>query len=538
MNTKLRSERYLHLLFAVLLVLALLAGCSGGNIDIGVQGPDINSSIPPAQTDEPITAHGTITGSGGIVVNGVRYLANNTTITVNGNPGTLSDLRHGYVVTVYGEIGSGGELGVAYRIESNVRVIGPVEDVDLAGHQLLVMGQSVRIDADTYFGAAIDGDTLDGLSAGDMIEVSGYADAVGGIRATRIDMAGSDTPPRLTGRVENLDIANLLFSINRLTVDYGNALVIDLPGGAPAEDMYVTITGSLSEGLFRVEGLTEAPKLGGSTGRRVQAAGVISRFVSAANFDIDGTGARTDSATAFLNGDASDLALNVELVLDGNFAPGGLIAADRVTIGRTMQSTATLRYDFRDFDEIAIPTVFHVAVTQGPEYSVEVIVDAEARERVNITQTGSRLTIALSAGNGSIETLQALVTMPALAYLETTGVAYVTVDGFDQAQMSLNVAGVSRLIGSDLSVANLTARVAGVSQLDLGGIRPTGHADVDIGGVSLVTLNMDVGSTLTGSVSTGDGTGVSTLFYYGTDVDVNVTTDWLSSVVRLGATKP
>lgn len=49
---------------------------------------------------------------------------------------------------------------------------------------------------------------------------------------------------------------------------------------------------------------------------------------------------------------------------------------------------------------------------------------------------------------------------------------------------------------------------------------------------------MGVGSTLTGSVSTGLGTGTSVLYYYGTNVALDVTTDWLSSVTRLGDTRP
>jgi hypothetical protein len=538
MYTKLRSERYLHLVFAVLLLLTLFAGCSGGNVDIGVQGPTIATPFPPAQTDEAITAYGTITGSGGVNVNNVNYLANNATINVNGEPGTLSDLHQGHVVAIDGEIEGGGGLGVAHRIACDMRVIGPIENLDVGGRQLLVMGQTVWIDDETHFGAGIDPATLDGIGPGSNVAVSGYVDSFGAIAATRIDTTAVDTGLRLSGRVEGLDPANLVFSINRLTVDYGNALVIDLPGGAPADDMNITITGTLSGGLFTAETLTEAPGLSGTTGSRVQAAGMITRFTSLSDFDVDGSPVRTDAATVFLNGDASDLALNAELVLDGDFTPGGIISANLVTLGRALETTTTLTYDLHDFSEISVPTVFHVSVAQGADYSVEIIVDAEASDRVNVTQVGSRLNIALDTGDGNIETLRAVVTMPVLEYLETTSVAYVTLNGFDQAQMTLKVAGVSRLIGSNLSLDNLTATVAGVSRLDLGNIRPIGNATIDISGVSQATLNMDVGSTMTGTVSSGAGSGVSTLFYYGTNVAVDVTTDRLSSIVRLGATKP
>ena len=84
----------------------------------------------------------------------------------------------------------------------------------------------------------------------------------------------------------------------------------------------------------------------------------------------------------------------------------------------------------------------------------------------------------------------------------------------------------------------MTAAVSGVSLLDLGGIRPIGNANIDISGVSQARLNMEAGSTLTGSVTTGQGTGHSMLFYYGTNVTENVTPTAVSRVTRLGDTRP
>ena len=160
------------------------------------------------------------------------------------------------------------------------------------------------------------------------------------------------------------------------------------------------------------------------------------------------------------------------------------------------------------------------------------------RDRIDITQVGSSLNIALIEGDGRIETLEAIITMPVLERMDLSGVAYATLYDFEQAQMELTVAGVSQLIGNGLTIDNLTAEVSGVSLLDLGDIRPIANADIAVSGVSQATLNMDVGATLTGSVNTGQGTGVSTLFYFGTDIAVDVSTDGLSSIVRLGATRP
>ena len=141
-------------------------------------------------------------------------------------------------------------------------------------------------------------------------------------------------------------------------------------------------------------------------------------------------------------------------------------------------------------------------------------------------------------GNGNIETLEAFVTMPVLNSIDLAGVVTATLNDFSQPQMTVSVGGVSRLQGNALMISDLTASVSGVSQLGFGDIRPIGNANIDVSGVSQATLNMDVGSTLTGSVGTGQGTDVSTVFYYGTNVAVNVTTDLLSSVIKLGETRP
>jgi len=532
------AERSLHLLFAALLVAVMLTACSGGGVDVSAQGPVILSSFPPVQTNEAIKAHGTITGLGGVTVNNVRYLTNTALVMYNGDPAALSDLRHGQVATVDGRIDSDGGVGIANHIYFDANVIGPVDNIDAGNMQLMVMGQTVSVDQDTLFEGGIDPATFDGLSVGGIVEISGYANAAGAVLATRIDRAPASAEYQLIGHVENLDLANLLFAINWLTLDYSAAVLIDLPGGAPENGMAIKVIGTMSGGLFRVERLAAAPSLEGTAGLRVQTAGVITRFNSAADFDINGFGAASNAETQFVNGNPGDLGLNAEIVVDGNLASNGLITANRITLGRIIESTVTLAFDYRDFSEINVPTVFNVMVTQGPEFSVEVVIDEEASDRVDVTQTGGVLNIALEQGNGNIATIEAFVTMPMLDKVDVTGVATVALHGFDQPAMNLHIGNVSQLTGSDLTIDNLTATVSGVSRLDLGDIRPIGFADIHVSGISQATLNMDVGSTMTGSVDTGQGTGTSSLFYYGTNVVVDVTTDSSSSIVRLGGTKP
>lgn len=515
----------------------LICACSGGNVDVSVEGPDFGP-LPASPGSEPIIAYGEITGLSGITINDVSYQTSSATVTVNGEPASLSDLGRGQIVTVRGRAYADSRTGTADSIRFDANVVGPVESIDADNRQLIVMGQAVTTNPATRFGAGIDPATYAGLAPGNTLQVSGYAEADGSIRATRIDFATAGAELQVIGRVRQLDLANLLFRVNRLTVDYGSTLLIDLPGGAPSEAMNIRATGTLVDGILKVERLLAAPTLDGVSGGRVQAAGVITRYRSMTDFDLNDWAAGADAGTVFVNGDVGDLGPDTLVILEGQFTADDRILADRITLGHIVSQTTKLFYDFRDFTEVWVPTVFNVNVSYGADYSVEVYIDRGYEHRIDVTQSGSRLRIALLSGNGTIETLYAVITMPILNRIDLDGVVNASLENFDQSQMTMNVGGVSFLRGNALSIDHLTATVSGVSGLELGDIRPLGAANVDISGVSQATLNMDLGSTIMGALRTGQGTGVSTLFYYGTNVNIDVTADANSSIIRLGDTKP
>ncbi len=523
---------------AALVTSAIFAGCGGGG-GISIEG-NVNVApppIPPLQGSEAITVHGEITGLGSITVNDVRFQTGTASVTVNGDPALLIDLQLGQVVTLRGRINTDGRTGTANSVRFDANVIGPVDGLDATNRQLVVLGQTVTTDASTRFAGGIDSTTYDGLAPGDVALISGHADAAGVIRATWIGPAPDNAEMQLIGRVSSLDLDNHLFQIGRLTVDYDSALLIDLPDGMPADGMRVRIVGAMTAGRFEVERLLSAPALSGASGQRVQTAGVVTRFGSATDFDLGNVSIAANTATTYHNGVRADLGRNAEVMVDGHFTATGRIAARRITFGRSTANTASLAFGFRDFTEISVPSVFNVTVSQGDDFTVEVLVDQDHDHRVDVTQTGPRLAIALLPGNGNIHTLDAHVTMPVLERIDLSGVARANLQGFEQSRMTIHVGGVSHLRGHGLDIRNLTASVTGVSRLDLVDVRPLSNASVDISGVSQATLNMDAGSTLSGAVRTGQGTGISTLFYYGTNVDVSVTTDSWSSVVRLGDTR-
>ena len=519
-----------------LVVLALLVGCSGGDVS-----PTVNIEpgpvFPPVLSTEPVTTHGVITGLGSVTVNDVRYATGGAVITINGAPGTLTDLERGQIVTLSGEINGDGNTGTASTVRFDADITGPVDSLDPSTSRLVVMGQTVLTGPDTLFGTAIDPVTFAGLAAGSTVQVSGFTDANGDLHATWV-AATPDQARQLIGEVGDHDTTNLLFTVGRLTVDYSSALVIDLPGGAPATGMKVKVVGTMADGILMVETLATAPAMAVVPGRRCQLAGIITRFVSPTDFDLNDMPATTRTGTGFVNGLAADLGVNTEIVIDGDCSSDGRLVADRITFGRVIDPTTTASFDFADFDEVAVSSVFNATITQGPEFAVAVTVDEDVIENVDVTQTGNRLNVALRLADNNADTLEATITMPALHRIDLTGVVNVRLDGFVQSHLIADVDGVSRLTGHGLDLDSLSATVSGVSQLDFADIRPLGNADVRVSGVSRATVNMDVGSVLTGSVTTGQGTGTSALYYYGSDVVIDVQADSHSSVVRLGDTRP
>ncbi|MHC4180911.1 MAG: GIN domain-containing protein, partial [Planctomycetota bacterium] len=244
-----------------------------------------------------------------------------------------------------------------------------------------------------------------------------------------------------------------------------------------------------------------------------------------------------DASTGFVNGILGDLQANAQITIDGALnSAGDVVVTNQVTFGRPVSDRTTETFDFNNFTNISVLGFSKVTVVRGPDFSVEVMAVTDIATDVQVTQNGDTITI----GNDTTQILNAFVTMPVLNRIDVGAgaLANVTLKDFNQMQMTVNLRGVSVLRGEGLLIGDLTATVSGVSLLNFGDIRPIGNASIDISGVSRASLNMDIGSALAGSVRTGQGTGASALVYYGTNVAVNVTTDSISSVFKLGETRP
>jgi hypothetical protein len=533
------NKKLFQLCYPGLALLVLLTACSGGGINITATGPNfppITTIVPTAPQTETVAAFGVISALNSVTINGVRYETDATTVTVNGQLANLTDLKLGQIVSLEGTIEVDGPRGTANRIDYEATVIGPVESIDAALNQLVVMGQTVQTDADTVFDSRINSGTFAGLSVGSNAQISGFLNDNGNFIATRVEPDAASTVVQVIGSVAGLDLANMLFAVNRLTVDYGSATVIDLPGGTPANGMFVIARGSLANGILVVEEIRSLYDWNTNLGERIQVSGMITRFGSTNDFEINGFSALTNANTGFSNGTINDLAANAHVTIDGELTAGGNgILADTITFGSVVGPTTTTTFPFDNFSDLSVFSVFNVEVFQSSDYLVEITIDNDDVNRLDVSKTGSDLRFGFlpESGNDRVGTIKAVVTLPVLNSIDLDGVINVNLNDFSQTQLTASVDGVSGLSGDSLMINNLTATVTGVSQLDFGNSRPLGSANINVSGVSKATLNMAVGSSITGSV-----TGPSTLYYYGTNITLNVTKDSISSIVRLGATRP
>ena len=140
-------------------------------------------------------ALGTVSTFGSIVVNGVRYDTANATFTHDGSAAAENDLDVGDVVLVQGTIDDDLTMGTAASVTFDENVTGPVESINLALGQMVVMGQLVLVGPDTSFDDNISPASLEGLVAGDIVEVYGFFTAVPMVKSSSIVPCTSTTTP-------------------------------------------------------------------------------------------------------------------------------------------------------------------------------------------------------------------------------------------------------------------------------------------------------------------------------------------------------
>ena len=288
---------------------------------------------------------GPITGFGSVVVNGVHFRTDD-----NVAPGFLTkkmfkgmdntskkdrDLfRVGMVVTVRHAPGDNNAVEIEYR--DNLE--GPVAAMSAGTvNTFTVLGQTVVVDDAAAFSS---------LNRNDVVEVSGFVDSSGRIRASYIERKMQ--PPRRGDEFEGKGFVSGLSSSgfrlgplpdgsgSTVTVSYDAAAVSGLPGG-PANGMYVQVTTTDLEPAGGSVAAIRVERLAARTDFPDKAAADLEGLVTTArsgsgsilSFAVEGKRIRTDEHTEFAGGTSADIQPDVRLQVQGT-ETGGVLAAARI----------------------------------------------------------------------------------------------------------------------------------------------------------------------------------------------------------------
>lgn len=306
--------------------LAALVACGGG-------GSSTPSSSAPPTVSAAVVSNGAITGFGSVHVNGEHFDTTSTTFEINGANGSQDDLRVGHRIHVRGHHDASGRA-FADRIEFRSEVRGPVASVDATANTLVVLGQTIVVDADTSIDDDIPGSVLTGITVGSIVEVSGARRADGSVLATRIE--ASTGQPRVRGTIASLDAAVHIFRIAALVVDYSGATLADFGGAQPKDGDAVEVEGGTidANGVLVARRVEKEGADDGVAGDRAEYEGPITRFVSATDFDIGGRKVTTTGATTYEGGAVTDLALNVKVEAEGALDANDVLVATKVEFRR------------------------------------------------------------------------------------------------------------------------------------------------------------------------------------------------------------
>lgn len=296
-------------------------GSDPNELTAGIEGSGIHQNTA-------ITSAGAVTELGSIFVNGVRFDLAGATITLDGQPANESDLDVGSLVIVEGTLNAGGTTGRALRVTAGTAVAGPIDSIDIAREGFTVLGQNVEVDSATVFEQGTDGLPLGGLNVGSDVEVAGFADSAGTIRARRVVQRSAGRPLLLTGYVSALDAANYRFAINGATVDYSGATLTGLSGGlSDGAAVRVTAATVAADGAIAADEVAYRDlRMPGDVGDGAVLQGWVTRYASATDFDIDGRRVTASDA-------GTNVALDSFVAVRGAISENGVVDLEALLTG-------------------------------------------------------------------------------------------------------------------------------------------------------------------------------------------------------------
>ena len=315
--------QYWRRLLALPLALLLLTGagqCSIGGRDFGGGG----SADSTRTTVAPIATFGSI------VAGATEHATTSAAITLDGVNVSESKLHPGQTVTIVGTVRADGLTGAATSASVSNKLIGPVSATDPGSGSFTVLGQTVYVTADTSVGSGFTVPDAAGFAVGTTLVIDGYRTSTGFV-AARIDLLTAGQALRVAGRVTNLDGFAQRFSLGGTTVDFSA-----VAGGLPpllTNGSYALASGGTASSATTLRAAaialaTESPA--GASGDDGLVHGAVTRFASSGDFDVAGQAVATTGLTTVTNGALTDVALDRELEVTGQYSAAGVLTATRI----------------------------------------------------------------------------------------------------------------------------------------------------------------------------------------------------------------
>lgn len=317
--------------FAILLLSAGLVACEM-LADGGIGGTGVSQ--------------GPITGFGSIVVNGIHFDVSHAAIEINGETANEELLQPGMVVTIYGDVVDDFSSR-ARRVVFEYNLKGVVDSILNDGNGFIAQGQTVRIDALTVFQDI----HLEYLSVGSPVYVSGVAGSDGMLWARylsshqvfipspdNIELTGTNGGLKtaglavdgieLSGEVSALNSARQRFTLGRQAVNYSQTLFVSMGRDELVNGLPILLAGYLKDGVVMATQI-KPHRLETKSGQSIKLHGLVSELNGKGHFKLASQAVTFSTQTQFITGDASDLAKNVELTIDG-IVENNAVKAERI----------------------------------------------------------------------------------------------------------------------------------------------------------------------------------------------------------------
>lgn len=170
----------------------------------------------------------------------------------------------------------------------------------------------------------------------------------------------------------------------------------------------------------------------------------------------------------------------------------------------------TRQYDFTEFTHVDIGSAFEYEIQQADKYSISITANSNLFDDIRVIKMGQTLDIGIEFPGITVTIwnvtpkLQAVITMPQLQGLDSSGATHGTVTGFRSDQnLDVTVSGASTVELEDIAAGDTAFDISGASKVT--GAIVVKDLELEVSGASTVQLKGSANSLAV------DGSGASHL---------------------------